>query len=379
MKPGLKAALSHVALSALLVAAYLPLCSHGAGTAETRGNFVTNAIRGAPRTAVTKDCIRTAMPKAGLGVAECQPLAPVAAKATAPPAKPPATAAAAPTAPVAAKPAPPAVAETTAPPAPTVADFVGKPEPHDKVPAPPMKPLAYDDDRRQYDEEQGKEAEEGIVAQYQYYEEDGVEGDDGILAHNRYYEEDGVEGDDGIVARNQYYEEEGIEVADNIGGPKAFAEEQVAAAEEKKPEARPAPKPETKPAPKPVVLPVTVTVEADALFDFDRYIIRSDAHAKLDKLVNDLPGVKSDQILVVGHADRIGAENYNRRLSQRRAKSVKTYLVGKGVPAGKIKTEGRGELEPETTPGQCKGLRKAKLIACLQPDRRVEVTVTGQK
>jgi OOP family OmpA-OmpF porin len=141
----------------------------------------------------------------------------------------------------------------------------------------------------------------------------------------------------------------------------------VAAAEEKKPE------------PKPVVLPITVTVEADALFDFDRSNVRSDARAKLDKLVDDLQGVKYEDILVVGHADRIGTVRYNQRLSERRANAVKNYLVSKGVPAGKIKTDARGELEPETTSEQCEGLRKGKLIACLQPDRRAEVTVTGQK
>ena len=242
--------------------------------------------------------------------------------------------------------------------------------------------LAY---RRDYEEEEGAQKEEGIIAQRQYYEEEeGAQKDDGILAQNQYYEEEeGAQKEEGIVAQSQTYEEEGKEAAENISEPKAFPEEQVAAAEEKKPEVKPAPEPEAKPAPKPepkpVVLPVTITVEADALFDFDRYNIRSDARAKLDKLVDDLRGVRYDKIVVVGHADRIGTKKYNQRLSERRASSAKTYLVGKGLPADQITTEGRGELEPETTPEQCKGLRKAKLIACLQPDRRVEVTVTGQK
>jgi OOP family OmpA-OmpF porin len=142
-------------------------------------------------------------------------------------------------------------------------------------------------------------------------------------------------------------------------------EEQVVAAEEAEP--------------KPVMLPVTITLEAEPWFDFDRYAVRSDAREKLDKLAGDLTGLEYDQILVVGHADRIGTPEYNQRLSERRANAVKSYLAGKGVPAERIKTEGRGEFEPSLDPQVCKGLRKQKLIDCLQPDRRVEVTVTGTK
>ena len=158
--------------------------------------------------------------------------------------------------------------------------------------------------------------------------------------------------------------------------------EEEAAVEEEQPEQKEqlvaAAEPE-KPEPKPVVLPVTITLEAEPWFDFDRYAVRSDAREKLDKLAGDLTGLKYDQILVVGHADRIGTPEYNQRLSERRANSVKSYLAGKGLPAERIKTEGRGEFEPSIDPQVCKGLRKQKLIDCLQPDRRVEVTVTGTK
>ena len=53
--------------------------------------------------------------------------------------------------------------------------------------------------------------------------------------------------------------------------------------------------------------------------------------------------------------------------------------MAKGIPAQRIKTEARGELDPATAPQACGGLRKQKLIDCLQPDRRVEITVTGQR
>jgi len=148
----------------------------------------------------------------------------------------------------------------------------------------------------------------------------------------------------------------------------------VAAAEEKQPS--PQPKQE---APKPVVLPVTVTLQTEALFAFDRYAVQTEARGTLDKLASSLQGVRYDAVVVVGHADRIGTKAYNQQLSLKRAEAVKQYLISKGVEGGTIKTEGRGELDPALDPSACQGKRKQKLIACLQPDRRVDVTVTGQK
>ncbi len=258
----------------------------------------------------------------------------------------------------------------------------------------------------QYYEEEGVPQDEGIIGQSQYYEEEGVPQDEGIIGQSQYYEEEeGVQKEEDIIARSEYYEEEGKEPEDLISEPTAAEESMVAAAEqeqevapavaaaEQEQEAAPAvaaaeqeqevapavaaAEPETEPTP--VMLPVTITLEAEPWFDFDRYAVRSDARDKLDALAGDLTGVEYDDILVVGHADRIGTPEYNQRLSERRARSVKSYLVGKGVPAARIKTEGRGEFEPTTDPAFCQGLRKQKLIDCLQPDRRVEVTVTGTK
>jgi len=126
-------------------------------------------------------------------------------------------------------------------------------------------------------------------------------------------------------------------------------------------------------------LPVTVTVEAEPLFDFDKYAIRADARKKLDQLVEQLQGVAYGDVLAVGFADPIGTVKYNIRLSERRAATVKRYLVSKGIPADRIKTEGRGKTEEYASYKSCKGQGKQKLIACLQPDRRVEVTVTAEK
>jgi OOP family OmpA-OmpF porin len=156
-----------------------------------------------------------------------------------------------------------------------------------------------------------------------------------------------------------------------------------APAPQPKPEApAPAPVPAPAPAPAPVPpKPVTekVTMAAETLFDFDKAVVKPDGKAKLDDLVGKLRAVNLEVIIAVGHADRIGSDTYNMKLSQRRADSVKAYLVSKGIPANRIYTEGKGKRQPVTTPGQCKGPRSPKVIACLQPDRRVEIEVVGTR
>jgi len=123
------------------------------------------------------------------------------------------------------------------------------------------------------------------------------------------------------------------------------------------------------------VLPLTITVETTPLFDFDRITVRPDSKAKLDELVAKLKGVHYAEIVAVGYADPIGTTSYNFALSRRRAESVEDYLETKGVLAAKVETEGRGETEEYASLSSCGGLRREPMIACLQPDRRVEVTV----
>lgn len=123
---------------------------------------------------------------------------------------------------------------------------------------------------------------------------------------------------------------------------------------------------------------VTVSFEAEPLFSFDRFAIREDQRTALNEFVAGLKDVDYSEIVAVGHADRIGTEDYNLGLSEKRANAVKDYLVGRGIPAARIRVEGRGELEPVTADGCKTGKRKA-IIACLQPDRRVDVSVNGSK
>ena len=91
-----------------------------------------------------------------------------------------------------------------------------------------------------------------------------------------------------------------------------------------------------------------------------------------------LKGANVQLVNAIGHADRIGAENYNLQLSEKRAAAVKEYLAQKGVESSKVRSEGRGESDP-VTGDQCKGVKGAKLISCLQPDRRVDIEVRGER
>lgn len=122
-----------------------------------------------------------------------------------------------------------------------------------------------------------------------------------------------------------------------------------------------------------------ITLAADALFDFDKAVLRPEGKAKLDKLSEDIKGIKLEVIIAVGHADRFGTDAYNQKLSERRAEAVKAYLVAKGIEANRVYAEGKGEKQPVTKPGDCKGPKSKKVIDCLQPDRRVEIEVIGTK
>jgi OOP family OmpA-OmpF porin len=149
------------------------------------------------------------------------------------------------------------------------------------------------------------------------------------------------------------------------------------------PAAPPAPKtatPAAKPKPEPEkLLPQKINFSADALFDFDKSELRPEGKAMLDDLTRVLQDAKYEVILAIGHTDRIGTAQYNQKLSVRRAESVKKYLVDKGIAPNRVYAEGKGKTQPLTKPGDCKQKNRKALIACLQPDRRVDVEVTGTK
>jgi len=138
--------------------------------------------------------------------------------------------------------------------------------------------------------------------------------------------------------------------------------------------AAPAPAPA---APKPAA--EKVKLSADALFDFDKAVLKPEGKAKLDNLAAQAGKLRLEVVLAVGHTDRIGSVAYNQKLSERRAEAVKAYLVSKGIESNRIYTEGKGESQP-VTGTQCNNTSgRSALIACLQPDRRVEIELIGTK
>ena len=143
--------------------------------------------------------------------------------------------------------------------------------------------------------------------------------------------------------------------------------------------AKPAPAPIPAAAPAPVA--TKFTLKADVLFDLNKSTLKPAGKAELDKLSADLKNIatKDKTIKVVGHADRLGSAAYNQKLSESRAKTVASYLSAKGVNGAKVVTEGKGKTAPVTGKKCDKVKPKSKLVACLAPDRRVEIEVSGTK
>lgn len=122
-----------------------------------------------------------------------------------------------------------------------------------------------------------------------------------------------------------------------------------------------------------------ITLASKALFDFDKAILKPEGQAVLDReIVSRIKEVqKLELVLVTGHTDRLGSQQYNQKLSERRAAAVASYLAAKGVAKDKIETLGMGKTQP--VPGVvCNQTNRKALIACLQPHRRVEVEVKGE-
>ncbi len=148
------------------------------------------------------------------------------------------------------------------------------------------------------------------------------------------------------------------------------------------PEPAPAPLAEAAPAPEPVVIE-KISLNTDVLFPFNSAELLPGGEQKLDQLAQDAQGANVDQVRLTGHADRIGSEDYNQQLSEERAQAVADYLAQKGVDSSKVQVEGKGKSDP-ITGDECSKLgpennKNQKLIACLQPDRRVDAALLGSR
>lgn len=125
----------------------------------------------------------------------------------------------------------------------------------------------------------------------------------------------------------------------------------------------------TPPAAAPVaVAPAKVTFAASAFFDTNKAVLKAESKAQLDALLSKLKSLKWTGMTVVGHTDSTGLAAYNQGLSERRAESVKSYLVGQGLPAAAIQTSGQGETAAVAD--------NATPVGRAQ-NRRVEVEVAG--
>ena len=147
--------------------------------------------------------------------------------------------------------------------------------------------------------------------------------------------------------------------------------------------APPAPPPPPPPPPPPAAPCLQkTTLSSETLFDFDKYALKPEGIAAIDRdVIAKLRDVQRlELVLVTGHTDRIGTQAYNQRLSERRADAVRDYLVSKGVPKDKIETLGMGKTQPlpNVVCNQPYPKERKALIACLAPNRRVEIEVKGE-
>jgi OOP family OmpA-OmpF porin len=124
------------------------------------------------------------------------------------------------------------------------------------------------------------------------------------------------------------------------------------------------------PKPAPAAVKQSITIQAEALFDFDKSVVKPTGKKSLDDAVASMAGIDLELVIAAGHTDSIGTEVYNQKLSERRANAVKAYLVSKGVPDSKITTLGKGETQPVATNKTKEGRAK---------NRRVDVEFKGVK
>ena len=125
-------------------------------------------------------------------------------------------------------------------------------------------------------------------------------------------------------------------------------------------------------APAPVVAPTAtkVVLNADTFFDFDKDTLKPEGRQVLDQVAAQVDTLNLETLIAVGHTDSIGSEQYNQGLSERRANSVKNYLVSKGIAADRVYTEGKGETSPIADNATREGRAQ---------NRRVEIEIVGTR
>lgn len=130
-----------------------------------------------------------------------------------------------------------------------------------------------------------------------------------------------------------------------------------------------APKAPVEPAkPAPVSVKASITIQAEALFDFDKSVLKPAGKKSIDDAIAKMKQIDVEIIIATGHTDYIGTDAYNQKLSERRANAVKNYMVSQGIEAAKISTLGKGETQPVATNKTAEGRAK---------NRRVDIEFKG--
>jgi outer membrane protein OmpA-like peptidoglycan-associated protein len=111
---------------------------------------------------------------------------------------------------------------------------------------------------------------------------------------------------------------------------------------------------------------IQVTFESGLLYDFDSDVVKTQAQQNLKALAQSLDKYPGSDLLILGHTDSVGTEEYNKGLSVRRADAAARYLISQGVERSRIGTGGLGEDEPITSNATDDGRRR---------NRRVEVAI----
>ena len=122
----------------------------------------------------------------------------------------------------------------------------------------------------------------------------------------------------------------------------------------------------------PVVAPTAtkVVLNADTFFDFDKATLKPEGRQMLDQVASQVDTINLETLIATGHTDSIGTEAYNLKLSQRRADTVKNYLISRGISADRIYVEGKGESMPVASNSTREGRAQ---------NRRIEIEIVGTR
>ncbi len=115
---------------------------------------------------------------------------------------------------------------------------------------------------------------------------------------------------------------------------------------------------------------IKITWDSAILFDFDSSMLKVDSQTNIRKMGDVFIKYPDTDIIIAGHTDNVGPEEYNQSLSEKRSKAVRDYLVDMGIKAARLTTVGYGELRPIETNDTAEGR---------QLNRRVEVNIQANE